>query len=228
MVRVLNDLIHSDELSSGTLRISRRSVNLWRVVQTAVRHLRGQAARSGVILSLQMEMDSAVQGDGRGKERRSQREVEVEVEVEAALQGKKEDKKEGTSGVPVGLEHLRVVGDEGKLEQVVCLLVGGAVRSAGAGGRVLVTGERHSFSEAARGHMLCRGAVRSFRRRSIHQHTVSMCNSSYLVSPRLGSGRLILSIGGEELVTALLMSCVSCRVLLCCVCVCSVLGACDL
>jgi hypothetical protein len=98
VVSVLNDLIHSDDLASGTLHIARKSVNLWQVVDSAVLQLRGQASQSGVSLSLDMELDH-------------------------------EDLSQNYS---MELEQLRVVGDDGKLEQVVCMLVGSAVKSAGS------------------------------------------------------------------------------------------------
>ena len=104
VVRVLNDLMHSDDLSSGTLRIARKSVNMWRLVQTTVDEFRSQASKRGVSLSLAMAVDAAA-GD--------------RAET---------------------LQRLRVVGDERRLEQVVGMLVGNAVRSVERGGQVAVTG----------------------------------------------------------------------------------------
>lgn len=123
---MLNDLIHSDGLVSGTLRISRRSVNLFQVVQRAVQQFRGQAARCGVSLQLLdmgigMEMSEAMQAM-RGMER---------------VVGNEKQSAEGMGD----LERLRVVGDEGKLDKVVGMLLGSALRNAGRGGRVLVSGQ---------------------------------------------------------------------------------------
>jgi signal transduction histidine kinase len=105
-------LMHSDDLASGTLHIERKCVNLWRVVDSTVHQFRTQAAQSGVSLTLGMEV--------------------------AAREGE-EGEEEGGAGVR--LERLRVIGDEVKLEQVVGMLVGNAVRSVERGGHVAVTGK---------------------------------------------------------------------------------------
>eukprot|EP00603_Paraphysomonas_imperforata_P008595 CAMPEP_0114425678 /NCGR_PEP_ID=MMETSP0103-20121206/7368_1 /TAXON_ID=37642 ORGANISM="Paraphysomonas imperforata, Strain PA2" /NCGR_SAMPLE_ID=MMETSP0103 /ASSEMBLY_ACC=CAM_ASM_000201 /LENGTH=606 /DNA_ID=CAMNT_0001594539 /DNA_START=2198 /DNA_END=4018 /DNA_ORIENTATION=+ len=59
VVTVLNELIHSDDLASGTLRVSKKSVDLWEVVESSVQQMRGQAVQSGVSLSLDVEVKRA-------------------------------------------------------------------------------------------------------------------------------------------------------------------------
>ena len=51
VVHVLDDLIHSDRLVSGTLHISWRNVKMWSLVDTAVKLCRPQAKKGGVCLS---------------------------------------------------------------------------------------------------------------------------------------------------------------------------------
>lgn len=118
VVAVLNELIYSDELATGSLHVSRKSVNFWEVVEGSVQLLRGQAAQKEIHLILDMEIyahaPSASEQPGHADE---------ELELESDL------------------EKLRVVGDNVKLQQVMGMLLGVAMQNAGGGGQVAVSGK---------------------------------------------------------------------------------------
>lgn len=133
MVRVLNDLIHADDLASGTLRMARKIVNMWRVVESAVQPFRAQAAQRGICLTVEMyrqkhgsASDSDAGALGRENESRN-------------WHNRRGSKSFNESE---GFGDVRVLGDEVKLAQVVGMLVGNAVNSVERSGRVTVTGER--------------------------------------------------------------------------------------
>ena len=97
---MLNRLIHSDELASGSSQIARNSVHVQWLLNKSVNCCKNLATQSDV--TLQQEWDAA----------------------DIATR-----------------EQWRIVGDEEKLEQVLCMLIGTAIKAAGPQGQVSISGD---------------------------------------------------------------------------------------